>query len=390
MAITHSLPERFVFRRTIYVEVDRRSWGKKAPPPGLLALDGRPFQLDVLEMMTEIGRVTAPVGGYGFELSTRWPWLRYLPALDDGPELRLRAEWSDLDSHQKMILSDDFGMGLPITILKHALGAEAFPTQYVVKRLVPQLAHIYAQPAGGAKRGPNKSPDFVALDGATSEVHILECKGTQASRGAMLGSIRKPGLEQKKAIEIEGAPVGQRLVGGVYVPEAYGAGAAVCRFVDPEPEEPVRIAASRGELDRLSVDFEIAGALHLMDAPPDVESVTGRRPTTSLRERIGARRETWIHEEFAGEHFLVASRQVNFPAERVEDGVRVRGVRMKIGLPNSTVAIFEKARADAPLTETTSPIGRRPGRKHVRDDRRFAEVSRAGVFVSAELLTAND
>lgn len=379
-----------MFRRTVYVEIDKRSWGRKTPPPGLVALDGRPFLLDMLEMMTEIGRVTAPVGGYGFELSTRWPWLRYLPALDDGPELRLRAEWSDLDSHQKMILSDDFGMGLPITILKHALGTEAFPTQYVVKRLVPQLAHVYAFPAGVVKRGPNKSPDFLALDGTTSEVHVLECKGTQASRGAMLGAIRKPGLEQKRAIEIEGAPVGQRLVGGVYVPEAYGAGAAVCRFADPEPEEPLRIAASRGELDRFSVDFEVAGALHLMDAPPDVESVTGRRPATNLRERIAATRETWGHEEFAGERFLVARRQVIFPAERVEDGVRVRGVRMKIGLPESTVALLENAPSDAPLTETAAIIVRRAGRKHHREDRRFAEVSRAGVFVAAELLTANE
>jgi hypothetical protein len=127
-----------------------------------------------------------------------------------------------------------------------------------------------------------------------------------------------------------------------------------------------------------------------MDAPPDVESVTGRPPATNLRERIAARRETWMHKEFAGERFLVASRQVNLPAERVEDGVRIRGVRMKIGLPESTVEMLERAPADAPLTETAATIARRAGRKRQREDRRFAEVSRAGVFVAAELLTAND
>lgn len=236
--------------RTIHVEIDAGTWNGPVPPT-LAALAG-PFDLDVLELMTTIALVTAPVGGYGFELSTLWPSLRYVPALNGGPELRLRSEWSQLDSHQKTILSDDFGMGIPVLLVKRAFGADVFATQYVMKRLLPQVAHVHVAALAPAKRGPNKAPDFLALEPQTGTVHVLECKGTQSSRRAMLDAIADPGLSQKQAIGIAGTLVGERLVGGVFLPEAHNPTMPVCRFVDPEPDRAVTVRASREEFELIS------------------------------------------------------------------------------------------------------------------------------------------
>ena len=61
-----------------------------------------------------IGILTSPPRYSGLSLSNFWAQLRYLPALSrQVPELRLRRLWGDTDSHQKTLLSDDFGMGLP-------------------------------------------------------------------------------------------------------------------------------------------------------------------------------------------------------------------------------------------------------------------------------------
>lgn len=355
-------------------------------PPALAALVG-PFDLDVLELMTTIALVTAPVGGYGFELSSMWPVLRYLPALDGGPELRLRPEWSQLDSHQKTILSDDFGMGIPALLVKRSFGADVFATQYVMKRLLPQFANVQVAAIAPAKRGPNKSPDFLALEPQTGIVHVLECKGTQSSRRAMLEAIADPGRSQKQAIGIAGTPVGERLVGGVFLPEAHNPTLPVCRFADPEPEPGVTVRASRQDFEHISTDFEIAGALHLMDAPVDVESVAGRAPLSSLRGRIASRRGEWSTEKFDGDEFQVTSRTLVFPSERVEGEVPLRAVRMQVGIARQTLDKLEAAPAETPLPESTLNLPRRPVRVMHRSEKRFEEVTRAGVFVSAELLT---
>jgi hypothetical protein len=370
--------------RTIHVEIDAASWNGPVPPA--LAYLAGPYDLDILELMATIALVTAPVAGYGFELSTLWPSLRYAPALDSGPELRLRPEWTHLDSHQKTILSDDFGMGVPALLVKRAFDADIFATQYVIKRLLPQFAHVHAAALVPSKRGPKKAPDFLALEPQTGTIHVLECKGTQSSRRAMLDAISNSGLAQKHAIGIAGAPMGERLVGGVFLPEAHNATAPVCRFVDPEPDGSVMVRASREQFERISTDFDIAGALHLMDAPADDESVNGRTPLSSLGARIASRRAAWSVEKFAGEEFQVASRTLVFPSERLEGDMSVRGVRLQVGLSRQTVDALEGAPADTPLTERTASVPRRKTRIAHRSDRRFTEATRSGVFASAELL----
>lgn len=124
-----------------------------------------------------------------------------------------------------------------------------------------------------------------------------------------------------------------------------------------------------------------------MDAPVDVESVAGRAPVSSLRDKIASRRGEWLTEKFDGDEFQVTSRTLVFPSERVEGEVSVRAVRMQVGIARQTLEKLEAAPEKAPLSERTSNVPRRPARVAHRSERRFEEVTRAGVFASAELLT---
>ena len=76
-----------------------------------------------------------------------------------------------------MILSDDFGMGVPMYWLYKKLQLEMVADgRYFIRRLAAMYGATADPPS---RRGPGKSPDFVAQD-AGGLWHVIECKGTQS------------------------------------------------------------------------------------------------------------------------------------------------------------------------------------------------------------------
>ena len=208
-------------KRTLDVIVDRSTWPEqpRAPVfPSTFKAGNHPLELNIPHLLLLIGYLTTPSHAFGTSLSEFWAWVRYLHAVSDASDLRLTREFADLDAHQKTILSDDFGMGVPIYWLSEHLSLESLVDgRYFMDRMAETLGARVADPP---RHGPRKAPDFVARD--TSGVwHVIECKGTQSGdsyRRQQLGSPGPPAtgaVAQKHTIAFPTGYTGQRLAGGL-------------------------------------------------------------------------------------------------------------------------------------------------------------------------------
>ena len=111
--------------RNLEIVVDSQSWAPKRVPRELLSCAG-PRQVNVLVALIYTALVTRPPTVHGFHLSDYWAWLRYQPAIAATNDLRLRAEWDTVDSHQKTVLSDELGVGFTTQFITEALNCSEF------------------------------------------------------------------------------------------------------------------------------------------------------------------------------------------------------------------------------------------------------------------------
>ena len=203
--------------------------------------------INIPSMLLMIGYLTTPTASTGVSLSEFWAWVRYLAAVTNETDLRLTSSFADLDAHQKTILSDDFGMGVPMLWLQQRLDFDRIVDgSYFMRRVAASLNAIQRRTA---KRGPNKTPDFVARD--TSGIwHVIECKGTQSGTEyskKQLGEAGPPptgGIAQKRSIVFPPSHTGQRLVCGLSIGVENGANSRLT-IIDPDPEDPFKVDASQ-------------------------------------------------------------------------------------------------------------------------------------------------
>jgi len=219
-------------KRKLDVVVDSKSWAPKPVPPEINARVGR-RNIDVLVALIYTALVTRPPTIRGFHLSDYWAWLRYFPALAKCERLCLCQEWWDVDTHQKTVLSDELGVGFTTQFITEALDCSEFTdTLYVVNVLDPTKLKLM----GGAKRGPQKSPDYIARDRSSNYI-VLECKGTQSSRSALRDAIKR-GQEQKRNISATNtAGIAHSLVAGLFIPQWQSKEYPCIRISDPGREE---------------------------------------------------------------------------------------------------------------------------------------------------------
>lgn len=217
------------------------------------------WNCDVLKTLLWIGILTAPPRYRGFDLSTFWAWLRYASAiseLDSG--LSLKPIWSEVDTHQMTVMSDDFGMGFSCHYLAEQHGIQAFAnTSYLLDSLFGVAA---LRPS---KRGPAKSPDFIGVD-ANGHLHILECKGTQSSQQYLIQAL-EAGICQKNNFT-NGTIFSSCMVGGVFVPQHTSKEDALLMYIDPELDKRIKQLAGlprsviEGRIYRISLAKELMAA----------------------------------------------------------------------------------------------------------------------------------
>ncbi|MEA3263858.1 MAG: hypothetical protein U9R07_10300 [Pseudomonadota bacterium] len=296
--------------RSLEIDIKKGTWPRKASLPtfpstfhsGVQTVD-----IHVPSALLMIGFLTTPIATTGVSLSEFWAWVRYLAAISADPDLRLTQSFADLDAHQKTILSDDFGMGLPMLWLNDKLQFDRIVDgRYFMQRFA---ASTGATQHRAAKRGPNKTPDFVARD-LSGVWHVVECKGTQSGVGYssnQLGGKGPPpvgGVAQKLSIIFPPGHTGQRLVCGLSI-GVDGREKSKLTIIDPEPDEPLTVRSDQiSNADDAATRGMVAKALKLagfeataeVTAAPLGFSVTAVRRKTKKAEK---RREAIVAERDA-------------------------------------------------------------------------------------------
>ena len=101
--------------------------------------------VDVAGIFLLVGRRTIRVLASGASFAEFWAYLRYIFAWQSDRWLTLTPEFSELDTHQKTILSDDIGMGLPLHWLSRRLNLIGIcDGRYVLDRYLATYGFTYA------------------------------------------------------------------------------------------------------------------------------------------------------------------------------------------------------------------------------------------------------
>lgn len=243
------------------------TWPEGAEIPAALtqAQATEPYPIDVLSCLVFAALWMRPPVTYGFSLSDCWAWLRYFPAISAISGLRLRDEWTQLDPHQKTVLSGDFGVGFTTWFLHRTLGLERYAdTLWVVNTQHPGVFEL----GRSTKRGPQKSPDYIAED-PWENFSVLECKGTQTSHASLLDAIDR-GIPQKANLRTIGATqIQHSLVAGLFIPQAASADTATLALADPDwvSVKEQLSQFTRDQLGRGVTQIALAKELSMLDLP---------------------------------------------------------------------------------------------------------------------------
>lgn len=220
-------------QKSVEIEVDLSTWGTRAPDRRIRQRASGRQLIDVNASLMMLGNLTMPNILSAASPARTWAWIRYFEALHTSPDLRITMPFSDLDPHQKGILSDDFGVAISTQWLFDVLGGFQ---DIVDGRLF--ILHFGSLMRRRRRRTPkvgaSKSPDFVIKDLA-GKWHVLECKGTQSGRSFRNRCLRTA-IQQKKVIQISGRIAGESLAAGLSLTNEGQRKASHLRIIDPRSE----------------------------------------------------------------------------------------------------------------------------------------------------------
>jgi hypothetical protein len=398
--------------RRLWVEVDQTTW--PIPPavplfPAAFPPGGRNFNINILELLLTIGFLTTPIDPGGVSLSEFWAWVRYFPAISADPDLRLTKPFADLDAHQKTILSDDFGMGVPMFWLSDRLKFRPpCDGRYFIDRM---KASIGATAATRARRGPGKSPDFVAQDSA-GMWHVIECKGTQSAsdyRRRQLGNKGPPpsgAVAQKRTITFPNWNTGQRLACGLKIGVHGGSEPSSLRVIDPAGAEQLQVGEdqlafaqdtiTRGTYAR---SLRLAGfeaASKAMSAPsgPFPYSRRTRGKTEEIRRDIVRQkrdlaadelkaRATKTRFDYGGERYRGRQINLDLPVPVNLDGRGIKSVRVRQGVNARFLgALVQRPLVEDPIQDADIPWRQMIGTIKTQSDRFTARLLIGSLFTS--------
>lgn len=396
-------------QRNLQVSIDKSTWPGTGIQPSFPAKfkDGQStYALNIPAMLLMIGYLTTPTSSTGVSLSEFWAWVRYLAAIAKQSDLSLTQSFWQLDAHQKTILSDDFGMGVPLLWLCGKLSlAQIVDGRYFMQRIAGSLG---ATQASTAKRGPNKTPDFVALD-TSGQWHVIECKGTQSGSEYSLkqlglkGPPPTGGVAQKLSIQFPPGHAGQRLVCGLSIAVEGGAG-SVLKIIDPEGKEPFALQAAQMNLAQDAANRGVmAKALRMAGFEVTAESVAspfGPRPedkpartqrAEDARKKTTKERDERSRAEIRGAisrgrvfdgDFRGRETVVELPREVLVDRRSVRRVVIKQGINREALEELVQKPSVEVLADEKGNVGWTDlmGRSVVESQDRMATMSIGSLF----------
>jgi len=277
---------------------------------------------------------TRPPYIHGFHLSDSWAWIRYRFAFLGSTALRLRPEWTDLDPHQKTILSDDLGMGLTTQLLEEKLGVRTFHnTLHFLKVVNPTALKLLSV----AKNGAAKNPDFVCFD-SQNRITLLECKGSQSSQAALRKAM-ETGKQQKTNVAARASRIHQALVMGVFIPQHGSKEKSILRIADPNWTEVSGLLdqLSDEELALADTRLELARTFAFLGLEHSANILSGGQDSSQLVLTPEARQELSSSISEMGEMI-----QVESPVSRWEPSTEESGAALiaRIRYPSNNIEHF--------------------------------------------------
>ena len=399
--------------RTISVEVDPATWLGPTVFPSSFPATTETADIDIPSLLLLTGFLTTPSHSVGVSLSEFWAWVRYLYSVSNDPDIRITKAFAELDSHQKAILSDDFGIGLPIYWLLPKLQLHLIcDGQYFIDRIAPSVgAHSIRK----AKRGPNKSPDFLAKDTA-GIWHTIECKGTQSGdyyRTQQLGAPGPPpsgAVAQKSAITFPAGHTGQQLACGLSIGIEGRSVPSSLRIIDPTGEEKIEVGQDQlSQADDAILRSTVAKSLRLagfcatslvISAPSgeDPFSRLGDGPTEGrlfdremVIEKVTHAKEEMSNrmagETFSAEGKKYIGRQTEFdlpiPVQIDSDSTAIKTVRIRQGVQASLISeLSQQLFSEGLLQEMEIPWSELIGKIITESDHAVARLKVGSLFIS--------
>lgn len=398
--------------RTLDIIIDKNTWPKKATHPQFpngFQAGNSTYDLNIPSMLWMIGYLTTPTLSTGVSLSEFWAWVRYFAAITNDDDLRLTDSFTSLDAHQKTILSDDFGMGVPLVWLTDKLGLEqVVDGRYFLDKYADRIG---ASGIKTKKRGPNKTPDFVARD-ANNQWHVIECKGTQSGEDyrdkqlGINGSIPtgSGGITQKNSILFPPNYTGQRLACGLCINSDKDFKASL-KIVDPEPIEPIEIndhgliyaldTINRGTLSKF---LRIAGyetTAEVIASPSgkniDITQHIHKMDELEHQEFIFERNSRAINElknknfNYKNREFIGMSRSFILPRALMIDNKNIKTVTITQSINSDLIDILQKGPTfDAPIQDDHSDLLKLMGKGKMESDELSTKIKFGEIF-SAEI-----
>ena len=395
-------------QRTLQVTIDHATWPlNDIAFPHTFHRGTQQFDVNILGLLLAIGYITTPSHASRVSLSEFWAWVRYLHAVSNDRDLRLTRAFAEMDAHQKMILSDDFGMGVPICWLYDRLQLSSITHgRYFTDRVA---ATVGATTTHSTKKGPSKSPDFVAKD-ALGQWHVIECKGTQSGityRNSQLGNPGPPpegGVAQKRTITFPPEHTGQRLACGLSIGVEGGNNVSNLRIIDPPAESSFVVeenhipyatdAISRSAGGRALRLAGFSAASSFISAPsgamPSSQPTTGQaesvrqtivnQKTALAREELENRqqRETF---EITGESYRGQSIEILLPKPDGLSGRPVETVYLRHGVNDNFLnELASRPLVDEPLMETYVSWRQMIGKTMIESESSSARMTMGSLF----------
>ncbi len=108
-----------MLERWVQIKVDPKTFPMGVPSE-IVGLAGT--SLDMRQALLMLGSLTLPNGFSNASPARFWAWVRYLSAISNDSTLKIAGPFSDLDPHQKSVLSDDFGVAVSTHWLQSRVG----------------------------------------------------------------------------------------------------------------------------------------------------------------------------------------------------------------------------------------------------------------------------
>jgi hypothetical protein len=205
-------------------------------------------------------------------------------------------------------------------------------TLWVVNTLSPGTFHL----GSSAKRGPNKSPDFIAQD-VHGNISVLECKGTQTSQRSLFEAIER-GIPQKGNLYAIGSTqIQHSLVAGIFVPQFENTDGALLVLADPDWQELKKSLSqfSPEAVGRGVTQVAYAKELALLDLSETANSLARAKGTPEdITDAFSLDAEKMSPGRSIKDDQVRMQREYLWPKPRkLADDLLISGVRFEASLP---------------------------------------------------------